>query len=74
MKIRYINATHPGACHDSFVWSMSGFKKALEQEYLEKGTSMWLLGEFYPQHLCLLSTSYHILFKVMVATHWNHGF
>lgn len=48
MRIRYIDATHPGSCHDSFVWNMSGFRTALEEDFLERGSSAWLLGEYLP--------------------------
>lgn len=45
MRIRFVDSTHPGACHDSFVWNTSPYKSVMEQNYLERGHTFWLLGE-----------------------------
>lgn len=51
MRIRFIDATHPGGCHDSFVWSMSPIRKEMERVHLEEGTNMWLLGMYIHIHI-----------------------
>ncbi|XP_055913458.1 putative nuclease HARBI1 [Eupeodes corollae] len=45
MKIRFVDATHPGACHDSLVWKVSEFRSHLLQRYLSGERNFWLLGD-----------------------------
>lgn len=44
MRVRYIDATHPGASHDSFIWRVSELRNNLQQSYIENNNS-WLLGK-----------------------------
>ena len=46
MRIKFIDATHPGASHDAFVWKMSDYRKEVEKDYLQNGKNMWLLGSY----------------------------
>ncbi|XP_017466218.1 PREDICTED: putative nuclease HARBI1 isoform X1 [Rhagoletis zephyria] len=45
MNIKYINAKHPGATHDSMVFQMSGLKRQLESMYNRGESNTWLLGD-----------------------------
>lgn len=45
MKIRFVDASHPGACHDSFVWNTSPYSSVMEENYLRSGLRVWLLGK-----------------------------
>ncbi|XP_058449128.1 putative nuclease HARBI1 [Malaya genurostris] len=43
--IRYIDANHPGTCHDSFVWNGSSLNQLLRQRYENGERNFWLLGD-----------------------------
>ncbi|XP_055905488.1 putative nuclease HARBI1 [Eupeodes corollae] len=45
MKIRFINAKHPGSTHDSNVFNMSSLRTLLEREHQRGQTNTWLLGD-----------------------------
>ncbi|XP_017472210.1 PREDICTED: putative nuclease HARBI1 isoform X3 [Rhagoletis zephyria] len=45
LNIRYVDASHPGACHDSFIWDSSGLRAYCEQQYLQGVTNFWFLGK-----------------------------
>ncbi|XP_055906755.1 putative nuclease HARBI1 [Eupeodes corollae] len=45
MKIRFINAKHPGSTHDSNVFNMSSLRTLLEREQQRGQTNTWLLGD-----------------------------
>ncbi|XP_065356305.1 putative nuclease HARBI1 [Calliphora vicina] len=55
MRIRFVDATHPGACHDSFVWSTSSYRRTMQEDYLRRGSRVWLLGKMYPLEPWLLT-------------------
>ncbi|XP_065366368.1 putative nuclease HARBI1 [Calliphora vicina] len=56
LRIRYVNATHPGACHDSFIWRTSNIRAHLEGKYLQGSHNFWLLGDAgYPLEPWLLT-------------------
>ena len=46
MRIKFVDATHPGASHDAFVCKMSDYRKEVEKDYLQNGKNMWLLGSY----------------------------
>ena len=46
MCFRYVNAKHPGACHDSFVWNNSEIRGVLQENYDKGERNTWLLGLF----------------------------
>ncbi|XP_065355967.1 putative nuclease HARBI1 [Calliphora vicina] len=45
LRILYVDASHPGACHDSFIWNTGELRLHLEQEYLRGCNNYWLLGD-----------------------------
>ncbi|XP_059220599.1 putative nuclease HARBI1 [Stomoxys calcitrans] len=45
LRIQYVDASHPGACHDSFIWNNSELRAHLEKPYSIGGSSYWLLGD-----------------------------
>ncbi|XP_067648034.1 putative nuclease HARBI1 [Eurosta solidaginis] len=45
LKIRYVDASHPGASHDSFIWNVSELRTHLEDQYLQREANFWLLGD-----------------------------
>lgn len=47
LKVRYVDASHPGACHDSFIWNISDLRAHFEQDYLRGVTNFWLLGKHF---------------------------
>ncbi|XP_017472208.1 PREDICTED: putative nuclease HARBI1 isoform X1 [Rhagoletis zephyria] len=56
LNIRYVDASHPGACHDSFIWDSSGLRAYCEQQYLQGVTNFWFLGDAgYPLEPWLLT-------------------
>ncbi|XP_067642467.1 putative nuclease HARBI1 [Eurosta solidaginis] len=57
LKIRYVDAFHPGASHDSFIWNVSELRTHLEDQ---RGVNFWLLGDAgYP------------LEPWLMTPHWN---
>ncbi|XP_036343854.1 putative nuclease HARBI1 isoform X1 [Rhagoletis pomonella] len=56
MRIRFVDASHPGACHDSFIWNNSDLRACFEREYLRGGNNFWLLADAgYPLEPWLLT-------------------
>ncbi|XP_055910815.1 putative nuclease HARBI1 [Eupeodes corollae] len=56
LRIRFIDATHPGACHDSFIWNVSDLRSKMESDYLRDIKNVWLLGDAgYPLEPWLLT-------------------
>ncbi|XP_036320324.1 putative nuclease HARBI1 [Rhagoletis pomonella] len=56
MTIRYVDATHPGACHDSLIWNTSQLRVSMEEDYLRGRRNVWLLGDAgYPLEPWLLT-------------------
>ncbi|XP_036340840.1 putative nuclease HARBI1 [Rhagoletis pomonella] len=56
LKVRYVDASHPGASHDSFIWNTSDLRAHFEQDYLRGVTNFWLLGDAgYPLEPWLLT-------------------
>ncbi|XP_067636685.1 putative nuclease HARBI1 [Eurosta solidaginis] len=56
MAIRYVDATHAGACHDSLIWNTSELRLSMEQDYLLGTRNVWLLGDTgYPLEPWLLT-------------------
>lgn len=53
MKIRFVDATHPGASHDSLIWRMSDLRRKMEETYLQDRSSCWLLGVLYDLSVCI---------------------
>ncbi|KAI8116881.1 putative nuclease HARBI1 [Lucilia cuprina] len=45
LNIRYVDSSHPGACHDSLIWNTSDLRTHFEQKYLQGETNFWLLGK-----------------------------
>ncbi|XP_055912025.1 putative nuclease HARBI1 [Eupeodes corollae] len=45
MKIRSVDATHPGASHDSLIWSMSDARHHFWEQYQSGQRGSWLLGD-----------------------------
>ncbi|XP_036347577.1 putative nuclease HARBI1 [Rhagoletis pomonella] len=46
MVITFVDARHPGANHDSFVWNVSHAEQELKSDYNNGKTNTWLLGKF----------------------------
>lgn len=44
MRIRYVDARHAGASHDSLVWNASEFRGFLKRNYDGGERNNWLLG------------------------------
>ncbi|XP_067633817.1 putative nuclease HARBI1 [Eurosta solidaginis] len=56
MAIRYVDATHAGACHDPLIWNTSELRVSMEQNYLLGTRNVWLLGDAgYPLEPWLLT-------------------
>ncbi|XP_036343129.1 putative nuclease HARBI1 [Rhagoletis pomonella] len=56
LRIRYVYASHPGACNDSFIWNNSEVRVYFERQYLQGARSVWLLGNAgYPLEPWLLT-------------------
>ena len=47
MTIRYVNANHPGACHDSFIWNASELDGHLKNCFVNGDKNSWLLGKYF---------------------------
>lgn len=45
-RIRYVNARHPGASHDSHVWNASEAADYIKRNYLNGDTNTRLLGKY----------------------------
>ncbi|XP_017474337.1 PREDICTED: putative nuclease HARBI1 [Rhagoletis zephyria] len=45
MVITFVNARHPGANHDSFVWNVSHAEQELKSDSNNGKTNTWLLGD-----------------------------
>ncbi|XP_017466830.1 PREDICTED: putative nuclease HARBI1 [Rhagoletis zephyria] len=45
LKIRFVDASHPAACHDSFVWNKSEVRRYFEGEFATHRRNIWLLGD-----------------------------
>ncbi|XP_017474547.1 PREDICTED: putative nuclease HARBI1 isoform X1 [Rhagoletis zephyria] len=50
LRIQYVDASHPGACHDSFVWNTSELRTHLEREYLRDLGNYFLLAVAFNPH------------------------
>jgi len=46
MMIKYLDATHPGSCHDSFIWNSSELRNCLNSKFENGDRNSWLLGCF----------------------------
>ncbi|XP_036347987.1 putative nuclease HARBI1 [Rhagoletis pomonella] len=56
LRIRFIDATHPGVCHDAFIWNITSLRFEMEQNYLQTHNKVWLLGDAgYPLEPWLLT-------------------
>ncbi|XP_050321016.1 putative nuclease HARBI1 [Bactrocera neohumeralis] len=52
MRFRFIDASHPGACHDSLVWNVSELKRHI----CNNRSNFWMLGDAgYPLESFLLT-------------------
>ncbi|XP_036320596.1 putative nuclease HARBI1 [Rhagoletis pomonella] len=45
LKIRYVDASHPGASHDSLIWNVSELRSHFETEFSNHPRNFWLLGK-----------------------------
>lgn len=45
MNIIAVNACHPGACHDAFIWKLSDERQYLMAIYNNGARRSWLLGD-----------------------------
>lgn len=45
MRIKFVDARYPGACHDSHVWNLSAAKQYLEEQYNNGCKDCWVLGD-----------------------------
>ncbi|KAI8119253.1 putative nuclease HARBI1 [Lucilia cuprina] len=48
LNIRYVDSSHPGACHDCLIWNTSDLRTHFEQKYLQGDGG-------YPLEPCLLT-------------------
>lgn len=46
LKILNINARYPGARNDSYIWSMSPVRRAMEYHYNNDERQTWLIGKY----------------------------
>lgn len=54
-RIRFVNASFPGSCHDSHVWKLSNVKRFFENEYHNGDNSLILGDAGYPLEPWLLT-------------------
>lgn len=47
MIITYVDARHPGANHDAFIWDQSAADDYFKTKYLNGKRHTWLLGMHY---------------------------
>lgn len=52
MEIISVDASHPGANHDSFIWSHHPLKTHLEN--LSSAEALWLLGKIGSTYLIII--------------------
>ncbi|XP_054746643.1 putative nuclease HARBI1 [Anastrepha obliqua] len=45
LKIRYVDASHPGASHDSLIWNVSELRSHFETQFSNHQRTVWLLGD-----------------------------
>ncbi|XP_046802860.1 putative nuclease HARBI1 [Lucilia cuprina] len=45
MKVRAVDASRPGSCHDAFVWNLSDANKYFAEMYLNGIRNSWLLAD-----------------------------
>ncbi|XP_036345162.1 protein ALP1-like [Rhagoletis pomonella] len=45
LRIQYVDASHPGASHDSFMWNISALRIHFEYEYLRNSANFCILGD-----------------------------
>lgn len=45
MKVRAVDATRPGSCHDAFVWNLSSARTYYEEMYSHGNRNSWLLAD-----------------------------
>jgi len=45
LKILNINARYPGACNDSYIWSISTVRRGMEFHYNNGERRTWLIGK-----------------------------
>ena len=61
MRIRFVDAKHAGACHDSLIWKVSEFRSHLLQRYLGGERNFWLLGK----NMCILISRFIIIILIL---------
>ncbi|XP_036342226.1 putative nuclease HARBI1 [Rhagoletis pomonella] len=44
MRIRYVDARHPGSGHDSLIWNTSRVRRFLQEKYEAGERNSWILG------------------------------
>ncbi|XP_054729752.1 putative nuclease HARBI1 [Anastrepha obliqua] len=45
LKIRYVDASHPGASHDSLIWNVSELRSHFDTQFSNHQRTFWLLGD-----------------------------
>ncbi|XP_046801010.1 putative nuclease HARBI1 [Lucilia cuprina] len=58
MVITYVDARHPGANHDSFIWDQSAAEHYFKSNYLNGRRNTWLLGDSGYKLLPYMMTPY----------------
>lgn len=43
----YVDARHPGANHDSFIWEQSALDQRLQNEFDNGKRNTWILGNIH---------------------------
>lgn len=54
-RIRFVNSSYPGSCHDSHVWKLSNVRKHVEEQYHLGGRNLFLGDAGYPLEPWLLT-------------------
>lgn len=47
MCITFVDANHPGSCHDAFIFNHSELNTHLTSNYENGQRNTWLLGKYY---------------------------
>ncbi|XP_054084102.1 putative nuclease HARBI1 [Zeugodacus cucurbitae] len=56
MRIRYLDARHPGSAHDSLIWNTSQVRRFLQEKQDAGERNSWILGDAgYPLELFLMT-------------------